>query len=108
MRGGWNDEIDPLNKNAARVYSIPAGIAFADALARGLLDRAGGDPLQLASMTVLLPTRRACRAIADAFLRVADGKALLLPRLFALADLDGDAAAMEAAELPAAADPLER
>lgn len=91
-----------------RVFTIPAGIAFADSVAHGLLDRAAGDPLALAAMTVLLPTRRAARAVTDAFLRVADGKALLLPRLLPLADLDGDAVAALDAALPAAIDPLER
>jgi ATP-dependent helicase/nuclease subunit B len=90
------------------VFTIPAGIAFADALARGLNDQAGGDPLALAATTILLPTRRAARAITDAFLRVADGKALLLPRLVALADLDGDQDMLGAGELPPALDPLSR
>ena len=44
------------------VYNIPAGVAFVDALARGLLTRYGADPLQLSRVTVLLPTRRAARA----------------------------------------------
>ena len=61
-----------------RVFTIPAGIAFADSLARGLRARAGDDPLALAAMTVVLPTRRAVRALTDAFLRVTEGKALLL------------------------------
>jgi ATP-dependent helicase/nuclease subunit B len=43
-----------------RVYSIPAGVAFADALAEGLLKRIGDDPLALASITVLLPTAAPC------------------------------------------------
>ena len=50
-----------------RVYSIPAGVAFADALAEGLMRRAGDDPLALAAITILLPTRRAVRALTDAF-----------------------------------------
>ncbi len=91
----------------ARVFTIPPGIAFADALARGLNDRAGGDPLALARMTVILPTRRAARSLTEAFLRVTEGQALLLPRLLALADLDGDSD-WAAADLPAAVDPLER
>jgi ATP-dependent helicase/nuclease subunit B len=92
----------------ARVFNIPAGIAFVDALAEGLLDRAGDDPLAPAAMTVLLPTRRACRATADAFLRVAGGRALLLPRLVALAELEDEADPLAAAGLPAAPEPLER
>ncbi len=90
------------------VYAIPAGIAFVDALARGLLDQAGGDPLALAAMTVLLPTRRAQRSLSEAFLRVTEGKALLLPRMLALADLDRETPGFDSPDLPAALDPLER
>src|SRR5262249_37916646 len=39
------------------------------------------DPLQLADTTLLLPTRRATRALQDAFLKAAGGTALLLPRI---------------------------
>ena len=65
---------------------------FVDALARGLLDdpRTRADPLALTRATILLPTRRACRALSDAFLRAADGTALLLPRLVPLGDVDVD------------------
>ena len=51
------------------IFSIPAGVPFVDALAEGMLAEAGGDPLRLAEMTVLLPTRRAGRALREAFLR---------------------------------------
>ena len=65
---------------------------FVDALAHGLLDdpRTRADPLALTRATILLPTRRACRALSDAFLRAADGTALLLPRLVPLGDVDVD------------------
>jgi len=91
-----------------RVFTIPAGVAFADAFAQGLLKRAGDDPLALAATTILLPTRRAIRALSDAFLRVTGGKALLLPRLLALADLDGDQDLLGGPDLPPAIDPLQR
>ena len=55
------------------VYSIAAGAAFVDALAAGILDRFGGDPAGLADIRILLPTRRACRALGEAFLRATDG-----------------------------------
>src|SRR5438128_2713636 len=47
---------------------------------------AAGDPLRLSRMTVLLPTRRAVRALREAFLRLSGegseaGTPLLLPRL---------------------------
>ena len=80
----------PQAGGKAHVYTIPPGVSFVDALARGLLHRAGGDPLALARSTVLFPTRRACRAVQEAFLRAADGRALLLPRLVPLGDLDAE------------------
>ena len=72
------------------VFTIPAEAAFVDVLARGILDDTAGDPLALAAITVLLPTRRACRSLREAFLRLSDGKPLLLPRLMPLNDLDED------------------
>jgi ATP-dependent helicase/nuclease subunit B len=73
-----------------RVYTIPSGAAFVDALAAGLNEMADGDPLKLAAITVLLPTRRACRSLREAFLRLSTGAASLLPRLMPLGDIDSD------------------
>jgi ATP-dependent helicase/nuclease subunit B len=73
-----------------RLYNIPPGQSFVDALARGVLTRWGDDPLTLSGATILLPTRRACRALQHAFLRASDGRALLLPRMLPLGDLDAD------------------
>ncbi len=72
-----------------RVSTIAPGHSFVDALAAGLLARFP-DPEALADVTVLLPTRRACRALQEAFLRVAGGRALLLPSLLPLGDLDAE------------------
>jgi ATP-dependent helicase/nuclease subunit B len=103
--------------DAAKVYSIAPGQPFLEALADGLLARAGADPVALSDCTALLPTRRACRALAEAFLRRAAGRPLLLPRLVPLGDLDideitltgGDQGVFEAAaELPPAIPELRR
>ena len=80
------------------VFSIDVGVPFLDALAAGLLARAGGEPLTLARMTVLLPTRRAARSLAEAFLRQGDGRPLLLPRLVPVGDVDADELAILADE----------
>jgi ATP-dependent helicase/nuclease subunit B len=72
------------------VFSIPAGIGFAEALAARLLSETSADPLALAAYRILLPTRRACRALQEAFLRRSEGRPLLLPRLEPLGDIDAD------------------
>ena len=72
----------------AKVFNIPAGENFTDRLVEGLLQRFGGDPLALTRLTLLLPTRRAIRAVRDGFLRQSGGRAMLLPRMRAIGDVD--------------------
>lgn len=72
------------------VFTIPACVPFVDAVAAQLLVETAGHPLDLARYLVLLPTRRACRALREAFLRRAAGQALLLPRMVPLGDLDAE------------------
>lgn len=79
------------------VSYIPAGRPFVDRLAAGLLARHGDEPLALARVTVLLPTRRAVRSLREAFLRVGEGRALILPRLTPLGDVDEDELTLTAA-----------
>jgi ATP-dependent helicase/nuclease subunit B len=109
------------------VYTIPTGVPFADALAAGLIARAkmgpkGGEPLALSRMTVLLPNRRAARALAEAFLRQAGGSGgipgggLLLPRLQPIGEPDEESQSIaeagmpgiDAAEIPPAVGDLRR
>ena len=97
----------------SRVFSIGAEARFADELARGVLAQHGADPLALADVLILVPTRRGVRALREAFLRAADGRALLLPRIAPLGDVEDDSweaagDGAEALELPPAIDPGER
>src|ERR671920_2003033 len=71
------------------VFTIPTHRSFADALASGLIQRFGKDPLSLASGRILLPNNRAVRAVTDAFVR-ASGTGLLLPRLIPIGDPELD------------------
>ncbi|WP_259781684.1 double-strand break repair protein AddB [Aestuariispira ectoiniformans] len=72
----------------ARVLNISRTRSFVDALAAGLLAEVGDDPLALADITILLPTRRACRALREAFLRLGEGKAMVLPTMRPVGDVD--------------------
>ncbi len=89
---------------APGVFTIPADRSFVDSLAAGLLQRYGGAPAGLAEATVLLPTRRAGRALQDAFLRTSGGRPLLLPRMLALGDLDPEDLLFTEAAVGGAAD----
>ena len=86
------------------LFSIPTGVAFADALAAGLEARAGDDPQRLADMTVLLPNRRAVRALTEAFLRRRTAGGLLLPRMRPIGDVDEQEMMLAGLTGPTAAD----
>ena len=70
--------------------AIPLHLPFLDVLAQQWLRRFGddGDPLLAARGLILLPTRRAARALSEAFLRLSDGRVMLLPRIAAVGALD--------------------
>lgn len=70
------------------VFTIATERRFADELARVVLAKYGGDPLYLADVLILLPTRRSVRALREAFLRAAGGKPTILPRMAPLGDVD--------------------
>src|ERR1700736_4690173 len=112
-----------------RVFTIPASVPFLPTLIRALLDGTlvpgfapalmqPRDPLALASATIYLPTRRACRLAREVFLDVSGMEAAILPRIVPIGDVDEDeilfaeaatgAVAAHALELPDALEGLER
>ncbi len=101
-------------KPASRIYTIPAGCSFVETLAQGLMDQAGNDPLSLARIQILLPTRRACRSLREAFLKITEGKPLLLPRMHPIGDVDEEELSLtlpiteEELSLPPSIHPMQR
>lgn len=109
---------------AGRVFTVPAGRPFLDALARAILagdlPRPGGvppDPIALGGMTILMPTRRAARALQSQFLVASGGKAMLLPEIRPIAESDEELSLLSglagltaegAADIPAAVSEIER
>lgn len=95
---------------ALNLFAVPPHVPFLDALARGWLRRGGDDdPLTISDGLILLPTRRSARALAEAFLRVRDGRPTLLPRITALGALDEAPLALAGAlDLPPAVEPMQR
>ena len=94
------------------VYSIPAGLPFATALADGIGNLAG-DAESLARAMIMVPSRRAAQSLRAAFLEIQNGEASLLPRIVPLGDVEDDSPDMlsmpEIDSLcPPAIDPLKR
>ncbi len=88
-----------FERASPRVYSIASGAHFLDTLATHLIRVADGNPMGLAEMRVLLPTRRAGRALAEAFLRQSEGRAMILPRVIPIGDVDEEELAITEAGL---------
>jgi ATP-dependent helicase/nuclease subunit B len=72
------------------IFTIAPGENFLAALARQLLAETHSDPLSLSSFLILLPTRRACRALGEEFLRQSGGQPLILPAMRPIGDPDED------------------
>ena len=94
-------------------YSIPSHRPFVLDLAKGLYDHLSPlGPEALSQAVVLTPTRRGARALADAFVAVAGGRAILPPQIRPLGDLDEGEAPFEpgdlALDLPASIGGLRR
>ena len=89
------------------LFSLPPGVPFLDELACRWLDEFGADPL--ARGLILLPTRRAARSLAEAFLRASGGRPLLLPRITAIGAIDEAPLTLAGAlDLPPAVSPARR
>ncbi len=74
-----------------KIYNIPSSVSFVDALAEGVLQRYGNEGSRRGSLSevlLLLPNRRSCRTLQEAFLRKTEGQALLLPKMRAIGDTD--------------------
>lgn len=110
----------PMRADSLTLFSMPPGTPFLERLASALVadislgGRFAGSP-ELADATILLPTRRAVRALGDAFLRAGGGAAMVLPAIRALGDVDEEELVLdpaglgaEALDLPPAMPALER
>jgi ATP-dependent helicase/nuclease subunit B len=97
-------------REGPRVFTIPAGVPFlptlADALLAGdLVPIPTDDPLGLAAVTILLPTRRSVRALSDLLVERLGREAAILPIIRPIGDIDEEDHLLEASA-SLAADPL--
>ncbi|MCP4935236.1 MAG: double-strand break repair protein AddB [bacterium] len=85
----------PANESDGTLFTIPQTKPFLEHLAKavlaGELPRAGGpkpDPLALTKYEILLPSRRACRALTECFIELSGATSVLLPKIRPLGDVD--------------------
>lgn len=72
-----------------KIFTISAGRPFARILARRLLEENAARPERLADYRIVLPTRRSCRVLQEAFFKEA-GDALIMPALSPLGDMEDE------------------
>lgn len=103
----------PFDAAGPRWFTIPAHRPFVDDLATVLFKTLEAEgPEALTDAIVLTPTRRGARALAEAFVKAAGGRPVLLPQIRAVGDLDEGEPPFEpgaiALDLPPAVTPLRR
>ena len=82
------------------LFTIDPDQNFLEVLASEIWRRCEGDGFRLSRYLILLPTRRACRALGAVFARLAQDKPVLLPRLRPLGDVDEEEMAFADAVFP--------
>lgn len=85
------------SKPSQTVYNIPSAYPFLETLAKFVLKEYGHEDF-LSDIRILLPTRRAARELQDIFLKLTDGKPLILPQLLSLGDVDVDEIALTSSD----------
>ena len=88
-----------LTAPAPRWFTIAAHRPFLEDLAAGVWKESIRGVDDLPEALILVPTRRAARSLAEAFLATAERKAVLLPQIRAIGDLDEGEAPFEQGDL---------
>jgi ATP-dependent helicase/nuclease subunit B len=92
------DQKPPQNifqKPLQNIYQIPGRFSFVEALAQGIMSKYGSDPLVLSEILILLPNQRTVKSLRDAFLKISDGRSIILPDMRAVGLMDEDQLVME-------------
>ena len=70
------------------IFNIKANYNFLESLSCWVIDKYGKDPIYLSQVTILLPSRRACRAFRDIILKQYKKNSIILPKIKAIGDID--------------------
>jgi ATP-dependent helicase/nuclease subunit B len=88
----------PAGKTAPHIYTVPPDQSFVQAIAKGILNEAGGDPLKLSDYTILVPDRETGTLLRQAFMEQLGGKPGVMPRIDAPGDMDDDDLSLKISE----------
>lgn len=72
------------------VYNIPASCPFMDTLAIRFANSTKDKPETLSQVLFMLPNRRACQSLKEAFVRIQGESPSVLPRMIPIGDLEED------------------
>ena len=84
-----------------KIFNIPATKSFLDVLAEQFLDEYRDKPLDLAEVLFLLPNRRACKSLTEAFVRLQGLKPTILPQMQPLSEVEEEELLIKGFELSA-------
>ncbi len=90
----------PLPASTQRVFTVAPDKPFLDAVARGILDRTGDDPLRLSDYTILVPDRATRDLLRQAFMEQQGGKPGIMPRIDSPGDMDNDDLGLKVSDNP--------
>ena len=98
-----------------KIFNVSSSNCFVNVLAEKLLKEYKNDQLELANVLILLPNKRACRSLSDAFVRLQGMKPTLLPQMVVIGDIQEEELFLKGLEaendmlsLPPVIEPLER
>ncbi len=74
-----------------KIYNIPASCSFLDVIAEHFLEEYKLQPFALADVLFLLPNRRACKSLQEAFVRQQGLQPTILPQMQPLAETEEEA-----------------
>ncbi len=73
-----------------KIYNIPFSVPFLETIAERFLSQNNQSAFDLADMLFLMPNRRSCLSLKEAFLRLNGMTPFLLPKIIPVQDMDED------------------
>ena len=79
-----------MSKILKNVFNIPGSCSFWDTIAEIYIDKFKDKKFELGSVLFMVPNRRACTALMNAFLRYFGLKPTILPQIVPISEIDDD------------------